>query len=326
MARVFSTTSEFHFKFLREFAEFEIAAGGPDPHMRICGWLSQDAEQVERTWLAGLYVGFYNAPTAEVVWNEWPWARVKQQGPPSGAWLAEHWRGLSFRRERRAVRTVVKMTRYLKDYADWMESRIEGKAFTSYEELWESVGDIYGLGRYAAFKLLEFFWRYCDSPWKLPDIRPSGGWSPRMTLALLYPEHEEALNGGDKAANIKVVNSVAADAINSLSDIFHDDYYIFEVMLCDYRQSFEGKRQYPGRSQDSELEYYAKITPHWPSFKSRMFEARKSLFPPQVLGELQGWAGVRKELGKVLSEHGYTWSDFRYDYLQSQDLSRPVKR
>jgi len=82
-----------------------------------------------------------------------------------------------------------------------------------------------------------------------------------------------------------------------------------QVFLCDYKQAWKG-RQYPGRSQDSELEYASAIAPHWGE-DDTMPLLRDRLFPRQVLGEWNGWSHVRKELGRVLPQAGFTWSDFR---------------
>ena len=60
-----------------------------------------------------------------------------------------------------------------------------------------------------------------------------------------------------------------------------------------------------------------------------MFEARKKLFPSEVLGELNGWDGIRELLTSVLRNYDYTWSDSVYDYvatLTSGNFEHPVRR
>ena len=77
---------------------------------------------------------------------------------------------------------------------------------------------------------------------------------------------------------------------------------------------------------DSELEYDTKISPVWGRCEE-MFIARKQLFPHQVLGELSGWLGIRKELCSVLVDYGYTWTDLKYDYVstvKNGSLRKPI--
>lgn len=299
-----------------------MTAGGPDPHMKICGWLIKDAEAQAKFRMAGCYVGVYNVPTAELLWN---WDSLNFQR------LQDNWRGIATRRERRTVRTPSKLYRFFKEYDEWMTTALpvlfEQKA--GYEAWWDSILGVTYMGRYVAFKILEFFRRYCGIDWlEMPDIRPRGGWSPRATLALFYPADAEALNGKDSKENIKTVNAVADITHKRLADEGQSmDLYNMEVLLCDYRQSWEGQRQYPGRSHDSELDYYEKLRSYWgESYQTRMLEARQVLFPDQCLGELQGWNGVRKELGTVLRQHNYTWSDLKFDYSNTADLAVPVRR
>jgi hypothetical protein len=144
-------------------------------------------------------------------------------------------------------------------------------------------------------------------------------------LALLYPEDSEKLNGDDRPEHLALANARAEDAGRELAERGIElTRYNLQVLLCDFKQCYIGRRQFPGRSQDSELEYEAKIAPHWGPDPT-MRNARKELFPKQALGELSGWTHVRQELGHVLRDFGYMWSDLLYDYVKTVDLRHPVK-
>ena len=334
-----SISAEQHWDQFAQFALWEKAAGGPDPHMSLAGALSEPESLEERRWRIGLYVGFYNVPSAEVAWVHWPFLRVRSEGIEAMTdWIGLNWKGFSFRRERRAVRTSRKMAEYLGSYWTWMvelskilRSNEELSQEALYDLLWVSTNDnLRYAGRYACFKLLEALKRYGEVPAELPDIRPIGADSPRYTLAWLYPNDAVPLLGGNSKYELKVVERCVRQGIEELKTRVgvSADFYSFEVYLCDYRQSWEGKRQYPGRSQDSELDYHRKIAAYWGSqYKTRMWTMREQIFPYECLGEQMGWTGVRKPLGLLLSQTGITWSDLIYDWPKSAgDPMKPIKR
>ena len=93
------------FDYFAQHIEYDLAAGGPDPHMRCTGHMVRDVSWEEKVWRIGCYVGVYNVPSAEVIWQHWPWKRVINDPEGLASWIAENWKGLNFRRERRAVRT-----------------------------------------------------------------------------------------------------------------------------------------------------------------------------------------------------------------------------
>jgi hypothetical protein len=310
-----------------EFVKFERAVGGPDPHMATVGHMSAGLSLEERLWRAGCYVGVYNVPTAERLWEAWPWPRIVFEGPYLEPWLAMMWGGIVTRRERRAVRTPWQLGHYLMDYAEMASKIVSGQVdISTYERAWTAANGVYGLGRYAALKLLEFWRRYCDQPQlAIDDIRPAGGWSPRQGLALVFPQHAPALLGDDRPAHLATANRLAGIFRENLADWGVElDWYNTQVLLCDVKQALVGQRQYPGRSLDSEIEYHDAIADFW-QMPTAMWASRAALFPERALGEVQGWRHVRKELGRVVWQHGYTWTDTRYDFLATSDLARPVR-
>lgn len=323
-------TTEEHWKFFAEFCHYDRLAGGPDPHMACVGEMSKDCSLEEKIWRAGCYIGVYNVPTAEIIWQELSSTSSRLD---MIRWVDHNWNGLSFRRERRAVRSKDKLAKYLISYAEWMEDRgtwWDGlmSPEEAYSAAWRDVHKVYGLGRYVALKLLEFYQRYCNAPIELPDMRPSGGWSPREALALLYPfSRVELTSTRDDALLDGYANHMFEQGRSYLASEFgvELDRYNMQVLLCDYKQSVIGRRQYPGRSQDSELDHARKVFSWFGDDGTTMWEARKNIFPHWALGELNDWHDVRKPLGHVLADYNYTWSDSLYDWESSMDqLDKPV--
>jgi hypothetical protein len=322
-----------HWQNFADFCHYDMLAGGPDSHMTLAGHMSKGLPQMERLWHAGVYVGVYNVPTAELLWTAFPHKEMlKISNKDLTSWLTDNWQGIATRTERKCVRVPANMAYYLKNYADWIQTLPGSKYYSNrktpeanYEDLWEhSQKSVKFLGRYSGFKLLEYMTRYCDMLINLPDIRPVGGWSPRTMLSFLYPDYKEILLGPDTKANLETINSLDANLLATMNDngVMLDKYKM-EVFLCDYKQCYFGRKQYPGRSQDSEITYLKKLNAYW-DHDFQMLKARSEIFPHWALGELNGWDSVRKELGTVLYDYGYMWSDSLYDYKNSIDLSIPT--
>jgi len=330
-------TSKQHWENFIDFCKYDMLSGGPDAHMTLAGYMSTGLPLQERIWHAGVYAGVYNVPTAELLWTMFPHKKMmKISHSELTDWLTYNWSGIATRRERKCVRIPSNLAFYLKNFAEWAvtlkDSKFydesEGTPESRYEELWEhSQKSVKFLGRYSGFKFLEFATRYCDLPIRLPDIRPSGGWSPRSMLSILYPKYKDILLAEKDTPDILFdVNTIADVALSRLKDAGLDmDMFKMEVFLCDYKQCYFGKRQYPGRSQDSEIAYYKKLNDYW-DFDFQMLKARAEIFPHWALGEISGWDHVREELGKVLYDYGYMWSDSLYDYKNTADLSAPTSK
>ncbi len=323
-----------HWDFFAEFCYYEMAAGGPDPHMVLTGHMAKHERLPERVWRGLVYLTFYNVPTAVKCWTDWPWPSVISKGTIQ-PWVEENWAGLATRRERRCVRVITNMVKCLEGAA-WWAVDLSGKPWmdwdykTPEERYWEAYQDVLAIpffGRYNGMKFVEYGMRYCGFPLELPGIHPKGGWSPRSTLAFLFPKYINELMGDDRPEHLVLADSLADQAIGILNATYDIkmDRYLMQVLLCDYKQSFF-KRQFPGRSLDSTLHYAAKIAPHWTRPPSEIWTARAEIFPHACLGEVGGWDEVREDLPDVLRDHGYTWSDLLYDYKASRDnLAEPIK-
>lgn len=330
-------TAEEHWRNYVDFCYYDMLSGGPDAHMTLSGHLSRGLPVLERLWHGGVYAGVYNVPTAEVIWSAFTHEEMLEIPLDDlTKWLKANWKGLATRRERKCVRIPANMAYYFKNFAEWVTTLPQSKFYDTtygtpesrYEELWEhSQKSVKFLGRYSGFKFLEFISRYCDIPINLPDIRPKGGWSPRSMMAILFPKHKDILLGDDSPDTLSAVNKLADKMLKNLWKEGLEDMSMFkmEVFLCDYKQCYFGRRQYPGRSQDSEIEYHTKIKDHW-DFDFQMLKGRQEIFPKWALGEINGWSHVREELGTVLYDYGYMWSDSLYDYSNSPDLSVPTSK
>lgn len=318
------------FNFFKEFCKYEKLTGGPDPHMADVIHMCKDLPLEEQIWRVGLYVGFYNVPTAEAVWSHFPTPPLS--GDTLYDFFDKHWDGLRFRRERKSVGLDNTHGRAMVDYCRGPVFTLQNISWLNdaknFEQIWNFAMGLPHVGRYAATKLCECWERLGMTHVTCTDIRPMGGWSPRKCLAMIYPDTPHDIHG---KTDEDIAQAIAMSwGIKNM--LPHLSWYELEVMLCEYKASFSSKRQFPGRSLDSELSYEQAINDHWhpdePLGGTEHMNTRLELRPAWALGEVQGWDPKErlKKLGRVVSTHGYTWSDFKYDYKKTTDFANPVRR
>ena len=149
-------------------------------------------------------------------------------------------------------------------------------------------------------------------------------------MASLFPEHSSWLLVGDGARTVRNVEALAQSMlVNECADL-DLTWFELQVFLCEYKQALRGKK-YPGRSHDSELGYWHRTRAHFGlrGTSDDVLTARAEAFPHEVLGELQGWEGVRPECERTMLDNGYMWTDLRMDYMATKakgDFSKPVMR
>lgn len=316
-----------HWKNFLQFCKYEIDSGGPDPHLKlaVAGMMESDYLE-ERYWRAGCYVSPYEISMGSVLWEQWPLTEVLGRPDEFTKWIAETWSDWQIRRERRAARTPGKMARSLLSYAAWSRNASQHLEFTKYDDYWDDADkNLMFFGRYALIKVLHSLYVGGAIPVALPDIRPHGAWSPRLTLAWLYPDVPE-LAAGNKPKEIEVVNTYASATKDRLSQYLGREasYFEIEVLLCNYRQALDERNgRYAGWSLDMDLEHRHNIEKSFPDVKFPFYELRKQIFPEEHLGEIQGWDSPRTHL---CGFRKYFWSDLEYDYNQTTDFTVPVRR
>ena len=320
--------NEKHLTWFKQFCEFELQTGGPDPHMRAVVELCKDQTVEEQVWRALLYVGVYNVPSAEAIWRKWPIGEYQRYPHLIEHWLDENWAGIKTRRERRTTNSPIKLARYLENYNTVMRS-LDDLAVASFEDVWRFSMSLSSVGRYAATKIVEIFHRLGLTKAQHIDIRAKGGWSPRLALNLIFSDDVQDARD-DSRDQIELAEQRAIQVQfdlakrNLVLSIFE-----LEVLLCEYKACYSSHRQYPGRSLDSELNYEKKIAAHWNLFtETEHMKVRKLISPSWALGEIQGWDPKERldNLGSVLANYGYIWSDSLYSYKDTTDFADPVKK
>ena len=319
---------ERHRQGFKDYANLEMDLGGPDPQLTLAvSMIRGEAtpDLTELAWRSGCYISVYTVSGGEILWTE---LSPRSSAEETRVVVAREWSRLGMRQERRAVKSPQRLAEHLTSYRRWVMNELFLCDRTNYEDLWASMRThVRYTGRYAAVKTLEVLRRVGVVSAAMPDMRPEGAWSPRLTLSYLVPEHDEPLNGGDSVATLATVRDIAEDIRLELVPFVgrEMDPFTFEVLLCNYRQGLRDK--YPGRGHDSELSYSRKAQPYWDEREgvSPFLQQREKLWDPRCLGEQHSWTGVRKELGTCPSQHGYFWSDLVFNYDATEDLADPVR-
>lgn len=327
-----------HWQDFADFCRYETAYGGPDPHMTLSAEMSRQCDDMEeKIWRGGCYIAVYSAPYGEVIWQNWPWEKMKDASAVDiRAWLDDNWERLEVHRHRKTVRRADWMTEYLLSYRELvlrLPAILNGTSYSlmtpeqQYETVWVEALRVKRLGRYVGLKLLDYLRLVGLNVPPAYDLRPVDGWSPRQTLAMLLPEYEAIAEKKNHGHLLQMTEEAGDVAQRRLADEFGVEISRFElqVMLCEYKQASKGK-QHPGRAADTEMRLAYRVQEEWPELQSDIWRARQAILKPWALGELNGWRTNRNDLKTVLLKHGYTWSDSLYDFAATTDFSNPVRR
>lgn len=322
-----------HLQHFSDFVRGVDTAGGTTPHVAMTVEAMRPLEdRLEKLWWAGCYALTYNWPAAERLWQEWRPEAVNELD--FLLWLEEHRPGIPLRKERKAIFRLPFFADSATSYAAFATRLAHANYWPEdYEDAYRLfTGSCRYMGRYIAIRWLEVMRRAfpeeCGA-WRMPDIRASGGEHPIKAMQLIYPEQlpmpakEVPTALADQMADTLLVEMEMEHGLTS-------DYYEIQSLLCEYKQEWFARKQYPGKSIDTEMDYFRRVYDYWGAeaeAESIFYDVRQACFPAWSLGEVDDkWWGVRKELGTTLREYGYVWSDARYDYQKTTDLAEPVRR
>lgn len=180
-------------------------------------------------------------------------------------------------------------------------------------DLKEAIKDVerwYMFGRFSAFLFLESYATMIGVAvsnttidWKHGDTATSG---------LLNLFGDDALaDEFDRSGVLKVpVDKMDARLLTLSKNVEKTggdtDTTKLETSLCAYRKFYKGTR-YNGYYLDrmlEELVWYQKFKPEYSDITGELYKIRRALFSDEMLGELHGWTGIRKENKKLYMLYG----------------------
>lgn len=199
-----------------------------------------------------------------------------------------------------------------------VEKLLTDNPLVNYRRLYDWIGQIDGVGRFSADLFCEVLLLTREQT-GLEIQQPSeldwvNGCNLTSGIYNIFYEDEKA-NEFDKKK--KVSSQEALYLTRKLEQIqtavkqtYPDDGEItmFIGKICSFRNLFKGAR-YGGFHHDRQLEVirkYEQTFPEYTDLWKRCYEIRKAIFPNRLLGELNGWSGVRKERKKLWLSTGNT--------------------
>ena len=219
-----------------------------------------------------------------------------------------------FQSDRRYVRIQSRFANMLKSWSKtvvksnpswWMDnSTLDLNRAISTVEKW------YYFGRFAAFLFVETYstllgCKTTDTTidWKNGDTATSGllnlfGYDVEANV---FDREGQLLLAPDKLDGLFSSVVFSAEKVGAETNTTK-----LETSLCAYRKFYKGSR-YNGYYLDrmlEELRWYQKEKPEYAGITDELFAIRGRCFPHDMLGELHGWEGVRRENKKLYQEYG----------------------
>lgn len=284
------------------FHRAAIATGDIDPSYPVLGVIGRrlNLAAEQRVWLTFLHVAYYHLGSALRALD------VAGADPnPLTPVLTDKAKTGTERRAHRVPGRLAVHTRSLADIA-WAHGGLEawlwqgldpGRPEAGWRRTVDRLTLVDGNGRWAAYKTAEILWKVNGLPIRAPDMGHAHSSGPRHGLDLLMG----GLPRGNRPSDVKALDQASARLCAWLAarNAPHQVEEV-ETTLCDFHALHAG-RYYTGHDVDQMLEHLNAV----PSGYSQVaFAARTEVFPPALLGEVNGWTGVRKNLNRAYVDSG----------------------
>lgn len=190
----------------------------------------------------------------------------------------------------------------------------------NYGRLFDIVNNLKFMGRFSIDLFLESlvhmsYKGILDFNLEYPDFSWKNGSNITSAIFNIFYEDEKA-NHFDKHKTVSKEDKIWLDEklkviqkeIQKKYPEQNSDISEITPKLCSFRNLFKGSR-YGGFHHDRQLEILNDYKSNLPEFNSiwdEIFEIRKSQFNEKLLGELNGWSGIRKERKKLFLTQGKT--------------------
>lgn len=214
--------------------------------------------------------------------------------------------------ERRGHRDPRKLVRHLNaleeleaqpgGWTAWLNVAVESQV--SRQAAWGALNrrimEIYGNGRWAAYKTSEILWKVCGFKVEATDMGHAYSTGPRHGLDLLIPN----LPQGNSAEGVRVLDEASERICTRLrSESLVASVEEVETTLCDFHALHAG-RYYVGHDIDQMLRQLLDVQSN---LTTTALRARLHTLPHAYLGEIHGWTGpdvgrkqIYRKTGKVV--------------------------
>ena len=243
-------------------------------------------------WRTYLYVAFYKIASAEEAWAEYPTPQLVDPSPSFRKPTGFERRG--FRGNDKAaynVNDAFREARRHGSFLDWVSAAVGSGGEAGWDRLRIDFQRISGNGPWASYKWADLIKNVHGFPVVASDIGVGGasataGPIPGMIRLTGQPWQICATDTMLQRSLLRQAQAagVPFDGLDQL-----------ETCLCDFNTLCKGN-YYSGHDIDAMM---GGLLPG-----SAVWAARRQAFAPALLGELNDWTGVRKDLLRLYSEQG----------------------
>ena len=199
----------------------------------------------------------------------------------------------------------------------WLKRFTNGEA--GYISLYTDICKLKYVGRFAADLFMESV-LYLNDYFETEFVEPEKlDWKhcSNLTSGLLNIFYmDEEANLFDRTGKLPVGEDILTDKLQQVKNAIYctypdqrgDGINLFVGKICSFRNLFKNSR-YGGFHHDRELgvlREYEKALPEYDYIWKRLYKLRQDMFPRHLLGELNGWDGIRKERKKLFLSQGLT--------------------
>jgi hypothetical protein len=264
-------------------------------------------------WRTLCYTALYHLGASEVLWDA-TWEELAYEGSIDSA-LTE---GLASKAgiERRGLRSHALLERHLASLLDkrerfgsfgsWLRTGHVGDPREDWRRTLVSLEAVAFNGRWASFKTCDILVETHGWPLEAPDAGHRFSSGPRHGLGQLF---DDGIMPWAQSEDLPVHTDQSNEAIEQLDfltsrvqrDLWAEGVPVkvaeVETLLCNWHALRHG-HYYVGHDIDEMLERVLWVPES--HIRDRLLEARRAALPVQMLGEVQGWAGRRRELMGVV--------------------------
>lgn len=282
------------------FGEALVWSRDLDPIYPVLQWIEANhcEDEEQRLWLTWLYLMYYNLPSALVAFQRHPEpVRVMDTDLCQLPIATE-------RRNLRGNRLQVSCAAYWDTVirrgtqVNWVEAGVPDnvKPSTNYMVFYERAQELWGNGRWAAFKWADLLLHVHGYPLRPPSLMLKDASGPLDGMRLFWP-----------GRTVEQLDEIAPNMLKWFDPAVQ--YDVLETILCKYHSLVDG-RYYVGHDIDELQENMERVAnlltdPRDYQMMSTVWQARRATLPHVYLGEVHGWHGVDKERKRAYAQTGH---------------------
>lgn len=259
-----------------------------------------------RISLSFLYSTCYNVPTAVLLDHLLGSITTWDQDKLTLVWM-NHKDKLIFQTDRKWVKIANQFVSLCMDFKENMFpfSKHIRPHINSFDDMYEAFSNLKNQGRVSTYIFIDGL---ITTGVMEPCMPKRFDWNNGQTCtegmlhALLADDLVEHFDKGKHRLNGAQIDTLDYH-LNVLIAELHEEgldmehIWDYESNLCAYRKYFKGKMYY-GYYMDRQLEELTKLRAVFPAHEKlwdTLFQLRRAVYPANIIGEVGGWKGIRKD-------------------------------